>query len=262
VLLQIADVLAAAHADSVLHCDVRPENIVVASDAFGVERAKLTGWQSARVIEGDLDPKSDVLALGLVAFEAVVGREPRPDETVDDTLDIPADLARVLERAIAADPHVRFATIASLAEAIEKAESHGREPSRLVEARRARLSGEPAPPPASEQRRHPRAPYRTPVRIEVPGVGAVDGRSEDISVGGLFLITRAPVEPGTSVTVRFALPVDGKVVAEAASVKWSRTAHVGEGADLFAIGVELALPGAEARRQIERYVSLMGDGDA
>jgi serine/threonine-protein kinase len=261
VLLQVADVLAEAHACGVLHCDVRSENIVVAVDAFGIERARVAGWQSARVIEGDLDPRSDVLALGLVAFEALVGREPRPNERVDEALDMSVDLARVLEQAIAADSHVRFATIAGLAKALEDAEPHGREPSRLIEARRAHMSSRPGPtPPATEQRRHPRASYRTPVRIEVPGVGAVDGRSEDVSVSGLFLVTRAPVAPGPSVTIRFALPVDGKVVAEAASVRWLHGAQVGEGAGLFAIGVELTSPGTEALRQIERHVSLASDG--
>ncbi len=261
VLLQIADVLSAAHALNVLHNDVRPENIVVAADAFGVERAKLSGWQSARIVEGELDARTDVLALGLVAFEALVGREPKPDERIDSNMDMPPDLARTLERAITADADKRFATIAELASAIEKAEAHGREPSNLVEARRARLSGKPPPPSptGAEQRKHPRAAYRTPVRIEVPGVGAVDGRSEDVSAGGLFVVTRAKVGQGTQVTVRFALPVDGKVVAEIATVKWSRDAKLGEGADLFAIGLELASAGAETKRQIERYVALMAD---
>ncbi|HEY8080127.1 MAG TPA: PilZ domain-containing protein [Labilithrix sp.] len=259
VLLQIADVLSAAHDVNVMHNDVRPENIVVAADAFGVERAKLSGWQSARVVDGELDARSEVLALGLVAFEALVGREPKPDELIHATSEIPPDLARTLERAITADADKRFATIAELASAIEKAEPHGRQPSSLVEARRARLSGKPPPPSptGAEQRKHPRAAYRTPVRIEVPGIGAVDGRSEDISAGGLFVVTRARVELGTQVTVRFALPVDGKVVAETATVKWLRDAKLGDG--LSALGLELGAPGAETKRQVERYVALMAD---
>jgi hypothetical protein len=259
VLVQIADVLAASHAAGVLHNDVRPENIVVATDAFGVERARLSGWQSARVVEGEtLDPRSDVLALGLVVFEALVGREPKPDEQIDDGAELPPDVARMLERATSAQAETRFANVAELAAAIERAEPHARDPSHLVEARRAAHSGRPPALGGAEQRKHPRAAYRTPVRIEVPGVGAIDGRTEDISLGGIFVVTRARVRISVTVTVRFALPIDGKVVSEPATARWSRDARMGEGAGLFAVGLELASPGAETKGQIERYVALMG----
>jgi c-di-GMP-binding flagellar brake protein YcgR len=98
------------------------------------------------------------------------------------------------------------------------------------------------------------------VRIEVPGIGAVDGRSEDISGGGLLVLSRGAVKGGAQVTVRFALPLDGRVVSETAIIKWSRASREGETSGLFAIGVEIHEPSAETQRQVERYVSLMGDG--
>ena len=61
-------------------------------------------------------------------------------------------------------------------------------------------------------------------------------------------------------TVRFALPLDGRVVAETAVAKWSRAACSDESSGLCAIGVELKFPSPETQRQIDRYVSLMGDG--
>ena len=91
-------------------------------------------------------------------------------------------------------------------------------------------------------------------------MGSIDGRSEDVSVGGLFVVSRGGLPAGTEVTVRFALPLDGRVVSEAAFVKWSRAARSDESSGLCAIGVEIPSPSPEALRQIERYVSLMGDG--
>jgi len=98
------------------------------------------------------------------------------------------------------------------------------------------------------------------VRIEVPGIGAVDGRSEDVSGGGLLVVSRAGLKAGTEVTVRFALPLDGRVVAEFAIIKWLRATRSEEGKGLSAIGVEFTSISAEALRQIERYATLMGDG--
>jgi c-di-GMP-binding flagellar brake protein YcgR len=119
----------------------------------------------------------------------------------------------------------------------------------------------PALGPGPEQRRYARAPYRTPVRIEVSGIGAVDGRSEDVSGGGLLVVARGGLKAGTEVTVRFALPLDGRVVSEAAVIKWSRAARSDESSGLCAIGVEIHAASAETLRQVERYVSLMGDGN-
>jgi len=118
-------------------------------------------------------------------------------------------------------------------------------------------AAEPRTAPA-EMRRHPRAAYRTPVRVEVPGIGAVDGRSEDISERGLFVVTRGKIADGTEVTVRFALPIDGKVVAEAGIVRWSRAPQAGDATGAArAIGIELTSPGAESVKQISRYVAFM-----
>src|SRR5690606_1694568 len=44
---QIANVLAAAHEAGVRHGAVRPDNVLVVRDAWGVERAKLIHWEAA-----------------------------------------------------------------------------------------------------------------------------------------------------------------------------------------------------------------------
>lgn len=253
---QVADCLAAAHAAGVAHRDVRPENVVVVRDGYGTERAKLIDWESATTSTPGpaANAEADVRAVGECLFHALVGRRREAGEDVAAAVaeaGVGPTLARVIERATGSETPDRLATMKDLAAALETAEPRARDATHLLEAslRERKSEGAPAPAPA-DQRRFVRAPYRTPIRIEVPGIGAVDGRSEDISEGGLLVVTRESIAPGTTVTVRFALPIDGKVVSEPAVVKWSRSS---------AIGVALESPAAETRRQIERYVSLMGD---
>jgi hypothetical protein len=226
--------------------------------------------------------QDDIGALGVCAFEALTGRLPKKEE--DGGVADP--LAGVIARALATGS-AGFASMKDLVGAIQEAAPRAREKTQLLEASpRARNTSTrapspspspsspspspapetpaaaPAPPPPTagpEQRRFARAPYRTPVRIEVPGIGVLDGRSEDVSGGGLLVVSRGGLSAGTQVTVRFALPLDGKVVAEAAVVKWSRAARADETSGR-ALGIELTSPSQESSRQIERYVSLMGDG--
>jgi len=273
VVLQLADVLAAAHAAGVVHRHVVPQNVIVARDAYGVERVKLTGWGRATVGQGAAaDVRDDLVALGLCAFEALTGKRPKPNEE-PAAAGIAEPLAAAIARAMASDASA-FASARDLARAVEDAAPRARERTQLLESApssretpaRAKEAPAAAPAPAAtppaasaaELRRYARAPYRTPVRIEVPGIGAVDGRSEDISGGGLLVLSRSGLKGGTEVTVRFALPLDGRVVSEAAIVKWTRASRSDETSGLCAIGVELHAPSAETQRQVERYVTLMG----
>ncbi len=259
-VLQVADVLAAAHAVGVVHKHVVPENIVVARDAYGVERVKLTGWGRASVSEpARVAPKEDIVALAICAFEALTGRTTAATATAGG--EVPETLLPLLMRALATD-ETGFSSMRDLYASFE--ETSTRERTQLLDSSpKAREVAKDAPPPTSagpEQRRWARAPYRTPVRIEVPSIGALDGRSEDISGGGLLVVSRGSLKAGTEVTVRFALPLDGRVVAEPAIIKWSRAARSDDSSGLSAIGVELTAISAEALRQIERYASLMSDG--
>ncbi len=289
---QVADVLVAAHDAGVRHCEVRPENILIVRDAWGVERAKLVHWESASVSDGVPDTAIDLAGIGACAFLALAGRTRNPGEdTITTSSSWPKafapELAAVIARAIGRGPggaSDRFTSAKHFVDALEAASPRRRDsmaflaanPERRASHRPASLdemaaqqaatsddaksdaSSEPAPAPKVEElRRFPRAPYRTPVRVEVSGVGAVDGRSEDISEGGLFVVTRGKIPDGAQVTVRFALPIDGKVVSEAGVVKWSRSPQSGEGGDPRAIGIELTSAGAESVKQIARYVSFM-----
>lgn len=262
IVLQVADALVAAHAVGVVHRRVAPENIVVSRDEYGLEHVKLTSWGHATTGAPSTDDvRVDLGALGACAFQALVGRAPKPDEDVE-TAGIAQPLASVIARALATDA-TAFESMKDLVTALVAAAPAARERTQLLDASplaRDESLGPPPPSPGADQRKYPRAPYRTPVRIEVPGVGAVDGRTEDISGGGLLVVSRGGIKEGTEVTVRFALPLDGRVVSEGAVVKWSRASNPDEATGLSAIGVAIGEGSAETQRQIERYVSLMGDG--
>jgi len=247
VIRQIADVLAAAHDASIRHGEVRPENVLIVRDAWGVERVKLVNWEAAIIADGAADVAIDLAGIGACAFLALAGRTRNEGEAVRSIgsgSGAPQELldAKPERRGTSVRPGPRSASVAPPAEEEEATEK-------------------PAPQPSSdatELRRYPRAAYRTPVRVEVPGIGAVDGRSEDISERGLFVVTRGKIADGAQVTVRFALPIDGKVVSESGVVRWSRAPHSGDGGGAArAVGIELTSPGPESVKQISRYVSFM-----
>ena len=257
VILQVEDALAAAHAVGVVHRHVVAENIIVVRDGDGLERVKLIGWGRATVSEPALvNPREDLVALTKCGFEALTGRSASAEGEA-----VPDALLPLLMRALASDASA-FTSARELAQAFQSAAPRARERTQLLEASPEARDAAASPPHATapEQRRWARAPYRTPVRIEVPGIGALDGRTEDISGGGLLVLSRGSLKAGTEVTVRFALPIDGRIVAEPALIKWSRTTRAGDSAGLSALGVEFTDLSQEALRQIEHYASMMSDG--
>jgi serine/threonine-protein kinase len=141
IVAQVAEALDAAHAADVLHCDVKPSNVIL--DERGI--AKLADFGVARAARGQAEvellgtpryiaperiegkpptPASDVYGLGLVAFELISGRPPLEGLETDDLLrerlqgpppslrrarlGVDAEIDLVVTKALARDPQRRY----------------------------------------------------------------------------------------------------------------------------------------------------------
>src|SRR2546426_9704703 len=160
VLHEIADALAYAHAEGVIHRDVKPENILLlgshAVTDFGVARAlvearsggRLTdtglalgtpGYMSPEQAAGErnIDARADVYALAVVGYEMLAGFPPfagptaqaliaahltaTPKPLTDARPEAPPAVANAIARALAKDPSTRLRTAAEFRDSVEGA---------------------------------------------------------------------------------------------------------------------------------------------
>lgn len=149
ILLPIADALSYAHKRKIIHRDIKPANILfgesdepILSD-FGIakildqrEQVQLTNtglgigtpaYMAPEQWNGVADERTDIYALGIVLYELITGRCPFQADTpaailikqVQDPLprprtfapDIPETVEKVIFKALAKDPSLRFQTM-------------------------------------------------------------------------------------------------------------------------------------------------------
>jgi serine/threonine-protein kinase len=158
ILREVGWALAYAHAQGVVHRDVKPDNILLEA---GSGRAVVTDFGIAHVVAdhgladagemigtaefmspeqavgGTADERSDLYALGVVGYYMLSGRLPFQGATATETLakhltqsapalasvapGLPAPLAHAVDRCLARDPAQRFATGEELAGALAQA---------------------------------------------------------------------------------------------------------------------------------------------
>jgi type IV pilus assembly protein PilZ len=76
-------------------------------------------------------------------------------------------------------------------------------------------------------RQHPRKSIEAEVGFEVSGGRRVEARCRDLSLGGMFIETPAPLPYGTPVRVHLRLPDLGGEAAIEAIVRWAKPDGMG-----------------------------------
>ncbi len=162
IITQVARGLSQAHSLEILHRDVKPSNIFLIKTPSGATQVKLLDFgvatevaRSVSATNNDLvgtpeyippevmfntqapDPRGDLYALGVVAFECLTGRCPYPGQTMNDVLvllsrgdrssvrdarpDLHENVEEWIDRAIHPDPFWRFASAKDLVDALDVA---------------------------------------------------------------------------------------------------------------------------------------------
>ncbi|HTN86617.1 MAG TPA: serine/threonine-protein kinase, partial [Sorangium sp.] len=199
-LREICDALAYAHQRGVVHRDIKPDNILLDAESgraivtdFGIARAMEAGGRltatgiavgtpaymspEQAVGEREVDGRSDIYSLGVLAYQMLTGRVPftggnsmalllkhlteRPRPITDLRPDVPRALAEAIDRALMKDREDRWPTAADFREALSSVDV----PSVSWRAERREPVRYTSPVPASARRdRAPRERARTDPR--------------------------------------------------------------------------------------------------
>ncbi|HID64983.1 MAG TPA: Stk1 family PASTA domain-containing Ser/Thr kinase [Anaerolineae bacterium] len=152
IAIQVCTAVGAAHKTGLVHCDVKPQNILVAPDGrvkvtdFGIARALTSTpaveggdvWGTPDYLSPEqaagkrLGPPSDVYSIGVVMYEMLTGRlpfeaesglalalkhlrqEPAPVNELNPR--VPPGLARIVHKVLAKEPSARYRTASQLAQ--------------------------------------------------------------------------------------------------------------------------------------------------
>ncbi len=238
ILLQVVGALGAAHAKAIVHRDVKPANIFLIRRQSGEEVAKVLDFGIAKVVEetmggltrghtmtngllgtvaymapeqargGTIDARTDVYAVGCVAFQMLTGQAPfrgnnpyvvleqhvsePPRRPTSLAADLPPEAEEIVLRCLEKAPENRFQSMAELAEVL----AHGttREYGKQVAAQ---APGWNAPHPAALE-----SGAAEPRQRETEALGSGSShRSQGIASASYPIVATSKVAPLPGATV-------------------------------------------------------------
>lgn len=152
IVSQVGSALEYAHQNGIVHCDVKPHNILILPDGrakladFGIAQAQVdldSGRRDGKVYATPLymapeqatgepvTPRTDVYGLGLVLWEALTGRPPekpalnQPLALPFDEVNLPRGLEAAIRRATDPDPAARYGSVDEFASVLFRPEPRG-----------------------------------------------------------------------------------------------------------------------------------------
>ncbi len=157
---QIAAGLSAAHARGIVHGDLKPENVMLTSQAGDPDVVKLVDVGIAK--RDQVDERSDITCFGLIFYEMLAGITTFSGDTPRELLtqhvraqvvapslrarDVSPALEAIVMRCLEKDPAQRFASAEALRQALLRAAQRAHEPEQ-ARATQALPSSRPAPLP-------------------------------------------------------------------------------------------------------------------
>ncbi len=215
--------LAAAHAQGLIHRDIKPGNILIESDL--AQRVKITDFGLARAADdasltrtgvvsgtpmymspeqatgGTIDHRSDLFSLGSVMYTIASGRPPfrassvvavlrrvaddRPRPLRDILADIPEWFQAIVEKLHAKDPAARYPSAAELADVLTRCEAELKTPEGVT---CVKIPVKPGPSVANTtSAKHP--------SVKTWGWGAAAVLALVAAIG--WIATHRPPQPGT-----------------------------------------------------------------
>jgi serine/threonine-protein kinase len=182
IVIEVCKGVGYAHRAGLVHCDVKPQNILVTPDNsikvtdFGIARA-LSGqpseaedmvWGSPHYFSPEQaageppTPASDVYSIGIVLFELLTDHLPftgqdyhdlalahlkaQPPSILDLNAALPIELDRVIRKVLSKEPSARYRTADQLGRILEKYRQQGQQPTTSFIVKPSTVSPPPEPP--------------------------------------------------------------------------------------------------------------------
>ncbi|HYH97011.1 protein kinase domain-containing protein [Hyalangium sp.] len=249
ILTQVCDALQAAHLNGVVHRDLKPENIFLVRHDRTPHFVKVLDFGIAKLLDGGrtpgqtsmgtiigtpeymapeqwagkgVDGRTDLYALGIIAYELLTGRTPfgkgglgsllhahlqeMPTAPHELNPSVPVPLSQIVMRAMAKRAEDRFGTSAEMRTALEQAltgQASASPPSLAAPSPPAPPSlpadtamGIPPTAPAPPRRPASPPPLEVTARVVlVPGLEPARMACTDLSRAGAFLCTEGALPP-------------------------------------------------------------------